>query len=126
MPTILCSSKTVQNFLKNCPQAMLACLRLFPCLVKPHLSDTITQTGYYHTYVVIQSRQVLDRCALLRTLQYHIFPQQSFIFKIVFSPKISKYLKIAQNRSITSVCRTFESNASSLKLRIFPLNLDCC
>ena len=28
-----CLSKNVHNFLKNCPQAMLACLRLFPCLV---------------------------------------------------------------------------------------------
>ena len=27
-----CLSKNVHNFLKNCPQALLACLRLFPCL----------------------------------------------------------------------------------------------
>ena len=27
-----CLSKNVHNFLKNCLQAMLACLRLFPCL----------------------------------------------------------------------------------------------
>ena len=27
-----CLFKNVHNFLKNCPQAMLACLRIFPCL----------------------------------------------------------------------------------------------
>ena len=29
-----CLSKNVHNFLKNCPQAKLACLRLFPCLFR--------------------------------------------------------------------------------------------
>ena len=27
-----CLSKNIHIFLKNCPQAVLACLRLFPCL----------------------------------------------------------------------------------------------
>ena len=29
---ICCLSKKIHNFLKICPQAVLACLRLFPCL----------------------------------------------------------------------------------------------